>query len=136
MVNQYELYLPEYKRGYHLITRLIEEHLTELPEKAMLNIFIHHTSASLTINENADSTVRLDFENIFNKLIPENATFYKHNSEGSDDLPAHIKSSIIGQSLIIPISNHKMKLGIWQGIYLCEFRNNGGKRKITLTVIC
>lgn len=134
MIKQIEFLLPAYSRGYHLITSTVQEILKELPEQGMLNLFIKHTSAALTINENADSTVRTDLETILNKLVPENKFEYRHNLEGSDDMPAHIKSSLMGSSVNIPISNHQLNLGTWQGIYLCEFRNNGGPRKIIATI--
>ncbi len=135
MVKQLEIYLPEFKRGYHLITNLIETELTDLPKIGLVNIFIEHTSAGLTINENADPSVRVDFKAFMNKLIPENHPSYTHTMEGSDDMPAHLKSSLLGQSISIPISDGRLKLGIWQGIYLCEFRNRGGNRKITITIL-
>jgi secondary thiamine-phosphate synthase enzyme len=134
MIYQKEILLPAFKRGYHLITDILEQELLELPEKGLLNIFILHTSAGLTINENYDPTVREDFEKVFNKLIPENDPIYAHTMEGSDDMPAHIKSSLVGQSLTLPVKNNRLALGTWQGIYLCEFRNRGGQRKIILTL--
>ncbi len=134
MIYQKEIVLPAFERGYHLITEIIKNELIELPEKGLLNIFIKHTSAGLTINENADYTVREDFEKVFNKLVPENESYYAHTFEGSDDLPAHIKASILGNSLNIPITNKRLNLGTWQGIYLCEFRNYSGKRKLVLTI--
>ncbi len=134
MINQFEILLPSFSRGYHLITNLIENNLPELPEKGIINIFVKHTSAGLTINENADSSVRVDFETVFNKLVPENSRDYIHTIEGPDDMPAHIKSSLVGQSLTIPITNKRLNLGIWQGIYLCEFRNRGGRRKLVITI--
>jgi secondary thiamine-phosphate synthase enzyme len=100
----------------------------------LINILIKHTSAGLTINENADPSVRDDFEKVFNRLIPENQSYYSHTLEGSDDLPAHLKSSLVGQSLTIPITNHRLNLGTWQGIYLCEFRNYGGPRELVMTI--
>lgn len=100
----------------------------------LLHVFIQHTSASLTINENADPTVRTDFESVFNRLVPENQPFYQHTLEGSDDLPAHIKSSILGPSLTIPVTDGELNLGTWQGIYLCEHRNYGGSRRVILTL--
>ncbi|MFW5792866.1 MAG: secondary thiamine-phosphate synthase enzyme YjbQ [Bacteroidota bacterium] len=135
MINNVEIKLPAYQRGYHLITKIIYDNLPNLPEKGLLHLFIQHTSAALTINENADPSVREDMENIFNRLVPENMSGLKHTMEGPDDMPAHIKSSIIGASLSIPIDKHKLKLGTWQGIYLCEFRNSGGSRRITATII-
>ncbi|MCD4773702.1 MAG: secondary thiamine-phosphate synthase enzyme YjbQ [Bacteroidales bacterium] len=134
MTDQLEILLPEFSRGYHLITHIIEDQLPELPDKGMINVFIKHTSAGLTINENADPSVRIDFETIFNKLIPENDSSYIHTMEGADDMPAHIKTSLTGNSITIPITNNRMNLGIWQGIYLCEFRNRGGRRKLVLTI--
>lgn len=134
MVFQKEILLPSFERGFHLITRYIEKELPELPDEGLVNLFIHHTSAGLTINENADPTVRVDLEASFSKLVPDSISTYVHNSEGPDDMPAHIKSSVVGHSLVIPISGSMMKLGIWQGIYLCEFRNRGGRRRVTITV--
>ena len=135
MTKQVYLTLPPYRRGYHLITNIINDHLRELPETGLVNIFLHHTSAALTLNENADSTVRSDFEAFLNRLIPENDPLYRHVSEGSDDMPAHLKSSLLGQSVNIPVSSGKLAMGIWQGIYLCEFRNRGGERALTITIV-
>lgn len=134
MINQIEFLLPAYGRGYHLITNVVLEFLTDLPEIGILNLFIKHTSAGLTINENADSSVRLDFETIINKIVPEGAPDYLHTMEGSDDMPAHVKASLIGNTVSVPISNHQLNMGVWQGIYLCEFRNHGGSRKIIATI--
>lgn len=132
---QKQIQLNPYSRGFHLITNEIENALPELRQIKIgqLQVFIKHTSASLTINENADSTVRLDFESHFNEMIPENASYYKHTFEGSDDMPAHIKSSLLGSSVQIPITNGRLNLGTWQGIYLCEHRNHGGSRNIVIT---
>ena len=135
MIKQFEITLQSNSRGFHLITQEITAHLDSLPSQGLLNLFIKHTSAGITINENADSTVREDFEAIFNKLIPENEPFYKHTFEGPDDMPAHVKASPVGTSLQIPITDGKLNMGTWQGIYLCEFRNHGGPRKIVVTVI-
>ncbi|HCC71821.1 MAG TPA: secondary thiamine-phosphate synthase [Bacteroidales bacterium] len=135
MVDQKEILLPGLGRGFHIINSYIEQSLPSLPEKGLINIFIHHTSAALAINENADPTVRMDFESFFNKMVPENDPAYRHNFEGPDDMPAHLKSSILGQSINIPVRNGKMRLGTWQGIYLCEFRNHPYKRKVTITVL-
>ena len=135
MTQQIEIKLPPYKKGYHLITSFIEKQLSNLPESGLLHLFIKHTSAGLTINENADPSVRVDFETIFNKLIPEGSNDYIHTMEGSDDMPAHIKASLIGNSVTIPITHARLNLGTWQGIYLCEFRNYGGSRKIVATII-
>lgn len=134
MIIQKEIQLPQMPRGFHLITNQIEAALGSLPEKGILNIFLQHTSAGLTINENADPSVRIDFETVFNKLVPENDPNYTHIFEGADDLPAHIKSSITSPSLNIPIQNHSLALGVWQGIYFCEFRNHGGSRKLLCTI--
>ena len=132
---QKEIQLPAFSRGYHLITDIIEKALPELTtiQIGQLQVFIKHTSASLTINENADPTVRMDFESHINKMIPENMPYYKHDYEGADDMPAHIKSSMLGCQVQIPITNGKLNLGIWQGIYLGEHRNYGGRRKVVLT---
>lgn len=134
MVWQKEIILNPYLRGYHLITREIISNLPVLPESGLLNIFIKHTSAGITLNENADPTVRYDFERFMNFLVPENHPLYEHIDEGPDDMPAHLKASLVGQSLTMPITNHRLNLGTWQGIYLCEFRNYGGSRKLVLTV--
>ncbi len=132
---QNQIQLKPYSRGFHLITSEVENALPDLRQIKIgqLQVFIKHTSASLTINENADSTVRLDFESHFNKMVPENAPYYKHTYEGSDDMPAHLKSSLLGSSVQVPITNGILNLGVWQGIYLCEHRNNGGGRTIVVT---
>lgn len=134
MINQYEFTLSPASRGFHLITNEIMKHLKVLPQQGILNLIIQHTSAALTINENADPDVRADMNRFTDHLIPENLSLYEHIFEGADDMPAHIKSSIYGQTLTIPITNHKLNLGTWQGIYLCEFRNFGGSRKIVATI--
>ncbi len=135
MVFQKEISLPPFPRGFHLVTSDIISSLPEISSISvgMLQVFIKHTSASLTINENADPTVRGDFESHFNEMVPEEAPYYKHTYEGSDDMPAHIKNSILGSSVLLPVSNGRLNLGTWQGIYLCEHRNYGGKRKLVLT---
>jgi len=133
VVIQKEIILKPYPRGFHLITDEIIKNIS-LPDKGLLHIFIKHTSAGLTINENADRDVREDFESIFNRLIPENLPFLKHTIEGSDDMPAHIKASLVGSSVSLPITAKRLVLGTWQGIYLCEFRNNGGARKLLCTI--
>ncbi|WP_431158440.1 secondary thiamine-phosphate synthase enzyme YjbQ [Winogradskyella poriferorum] len=134
---QKEIQLRPKSRGFHLITTEVLDQLKEIEqvEIGMLHLFIKHTSASLTINENADPTVRDDFETHINKMVPENMPYYKHNYEGSDDMPAHIKASLFGHSIQVPITNGKLNLGIWQGIYLGEHRNNGGARVLLATVI-
>jgi len=134
---QKEIQLKPYKRGFHLITDRIER---EVPELSMikigqLQVFIKHTSASLTINENADPTVRTDFENHINVMVPENAPYYIHTYEGPDDMPAHIKASLMGASVVIPVTNGRLNMGIWQGIYLCEHRDYGGSRELILTLM-
>ncbi len=136
MWTQKTIQLKARARGFHLITREIEQALPELADVSvgLLHVFIQHTSASLTINENADPTVRVDFEEVFSRLVPENQPYYKHNDEGPDDLPAHIKSSLLGPSLTIPVTNGRLALGAWQGIYLCEHRDYGGSRRLILTL--
>ena len=134
MITQSEITLPPFKRGYHLITHLITSHLKALPQVGMVNLFIRHTSAAIALNENADPSVRHDFETILNTLVPENRREYTHTLEGADDMPAHIKSSLLGQSLTIPITRGQLNLGTWQGIYLCEFRHDGGPRRVVITV--
>ena len=133
---QKEIRLKVRTRGFHLITEEILQQLPELKEISvgMLNVFIKHTSAALTINENADPTVRQDFESFFNQTVPEDEPYYKHTYEGSDDLPSHLKSSILGCSLAIPVTNGRLNLGIWQGIYLCEHRDHGGSRVLVVTI--
>ena len=135
MFDQFEITLPTFKRGYHLVTDLIEHQLPKLPEKGLVHLLLQHTSAGISLNENADPSVRYDFETFMNKLVPENDPSFVHILEGSDDMPAHLKSSLIGASLTLPITNHRLNLGIWQGIYLCEFRNFGGRRKLVVTII-
>jgi len=135
MIQQLEITLPSFKRGYHLITNYIIQQLPALPEKGLLNILIQHTSAAISLNENADPSVRVDFESFMNKLVPENSPLYTHTDEGSDDMPAHLKASLLGASINIPITNHHLNLGTWQGIYLCEFRNSGGRRRLVITIM-
>ncbi len=133
---QKEIVLCAYQRGFHLISHEVLNELPELYEFriGMLNIFIKHTSASLTINENADPSVRGDFERYFNHFVPENETCYQHVDEGSDDMPAHLKSSILGSSLNIPITKGCLNMGIWQGIYLCEHRNHATGRRLVVSL--
>ncbi|WP_418499941.1 secondary thiamine-phosphate synthase enzyme YjbQ [Flagellimonas sp.] len=132
---QKEIQLRSYSRGFHLITDVVLDAVPEISrlDRGMLQVFIKHTSASLTINENADATVRTDFESHINKMVPENAPYYVHNYEGPDDMPAHIKASLMGASVQIPITQGRLNLGIWQGIYLCEHRNHASGRKLVIT---
>jgi secondary thiamine-phosphate synthase enzyme len=134
-VFQKEITLSHHPRGFHLITKELLSHFPEIKKisSGCLNVFIKHTSASLTINENADPTVRKDFETHFNRMIPDGAPHFEHRSEGPDDMPAHIKSSLLGASVNVPVTNGSLNLGTWQGIYLCEHRNHGGSRDIVLT---
>lgn len=136
-IFQKELTLKPRKRGFHLITDEIVQAIPELKDitVGLANIFIKHTSASLSINENADPTVRRDMEKFFTDVVPEEINYYKHTQEGPDDMTAHIKASIIGSNLSVPVKNGRFNLGIWQGIYLCEHRNNGGERCIVVTLI-
>lgn len=134
MVVQTTIQLPAYSRGYHLVTQEILAHLGPLPATGFIYLFIQHTSAGITINENADPSVRVDFESIFNKLVPENLPFLTHTMEGPDDMPAHIKAALIGHSVQIPITNHRLNLGTWQGVYLCEFRNHASGRRLIASV--
>lgn len=134
MIEQIEFRLPAMKRGCHLITDEIRRHLPELPEAGLLNVFVKHTSCALTINENADPSVRSDMAKIFDRLVPENQPYYDHTMEGADDMPAHAKSVLAGVSLTIPVTGRRLNLGMWQGIYLCEFRDYGGERRIVLTI--
>lgn len=136
MIQQIEFTLSAKRRGCHLITSEILRNLPALPEAGMLNIFVKHTSCGLTINENADPDVRSDMEKIFNHLVREGEPYYDHTLEGLDDMPAHAKSTLTGVSLTIPITNGRLNLGTWQGIYLCEFRDYGGPRRIVATIYC
>lgn len=134
MWKQIEFELQPRTRGFHLVTRETLSHVGDLPKVGLLHLFIKHTSASLSINENADSDVRRDMENIFNHLVKERESYYQHTLEGDDDMPAHAKSTIIGSSITIPITNGHLNLGTWQGIYLCEHRDYGGARRVVATV--
>jgi len=133
---QKEIQLKPFSRGYHLITDVVEAAIPDIKKIKIgqLQVFIKHTSASLTINENADPTVRMDFESHINKMVPENMPYYKHDYEGADDMPAHIKASMLGASVQIPVTNGKLNMGIWQGVYLGEHRNYGGSRKLVITL--
>lgn len=135
-VIQKDITLKAQPRGFHLITDEIEHGLPELRkvEAGILHVFIQHTSASLNINENADPTVRQDFESHFNKMVPENAPYYRHTYEGPDDMPAHLKASILGSSVSIPVTAGRLNLGTWQGVYLGEHRDHGGARRLVLTL--
>lgn len=134
-VLQTSFTLQPHTRGCYLITDEIEMHLPALPEKGLLQLFIQHTSAALSLNENADPDVQTDLNQALNRMVPENNALYLHTCEGPDDMPAHIKSSMIGASLTIPITNRKLNLGVWQGIYLCEFRNHSSGRHIVATIL-
>jgi len=136
-IFQKEFYLKPRPKGFHLITNEILQEISELKKfsSGIANIFIKHTSASLTINENADPDVRTDMKSYFDKSVPENLSYFEHTSEGPDDMPAHIKSSILDSNVNVPITNGNFNLGTWQGIYLCEHRNNAGKREIVITII-
>lgn len=135
MIEQIEFTLRPLPRGIHLITADVMRRLPQLPHKGLLNLLIKHTSAALALNENADPDVRHDLDAIFNNLVRENAPYYLHTDEGPDDMPSHAKSVIVGSALTLPVTDGRLNLGIWQGIYLCEFRNNGGPRHIVATVI-
>lgn len=135
MTKQFFLTLPIKEKGFHIITEEVQRVLGILPDTGLLNIFILHTSAGLAINENADETVRHDMDRSFDELAPENRPFYQHTVEGSDDMPAHIKSLLVSSSVTIPITHGKLNLGTWQGIYLCEFRKNATPRKLVMTVL-
>lgn len=134
MTTQKEITLPAYGRGYHIITSNIERELKDMPEQGILHIFIKHTSAGLTINENADPSVLDDMETSMDSIVPENNSRYTHTMEGSDDMPAHVKTTLVGMSLTIPVTNGRLNMGTWQGIYLCEFRNHKHNRKLVLTL--
>lgn len=136
IIEQVEFKLNPYPRGMHLISSLVDEHLQRLTrlKVGLAHLFIKHSSAALTLNENADPDVRVDLNAFMDRLVPENAPYFLHTIEGPDDMPAHIKTSLIGPSLSIPISKGHLNLGTWQGIYLCEFRNHGGPRNLVLTI--
>ena len=133
---QKQITLPPKQRGFHLVTREIESQLPELKDYTigLALVFIQHTSAALALNENADPTVRQDMESHFNKMVPENAPYYVHTAEGPDDMPAHLKAVLLGSSLTIPITNGRLNLGTWQGIYLCEHRNHARARRLVITL--
>ncbi len=135
MVYQTEFTLQARRRGCHLVTAEVLRHLPELPECGLLNLFVKHTSCGLTINENADPDVRHDLDRILDRFAPENEPYYMHTLEGLDDMPAHAKSTLTGVSLTIPIVSHRLGLGTWQGIYLCEFRDEASPRRIVATIV-
>jgi secondary thiamine-phosphate synthase enzyme len=134
MVSQYTITLSPFQRGFHLITQQVLEAVEPLPDSGIMHVLIQHTSAGLTLNENADPTVRDDFEAFMNELVPENHPLYSHIYEGADDMPAHLKASLIGHSVSVPITRGRLNLGTWQGIYLGEFRNRGGSRRLVITI--
>ena len=132
---QQEIRLPAFPRGFHLVTREVEDGVPELRELrvGIAHVFIRHTSASLTLNENASPAVRQDFRAWFDDAVPEDASYWTHTLEGSDDMPAHVKSSLLGPSVSVPVSGGRLALGTWQGIYLCEHRDSGGSREVVVT---
>jgi secondary thiamine-phosphate synthase enzyme len=134
MMHQIEITLPAYPRGFHIITDDVLQQISPLPQMGLLHLFIQHTSAGICINENADPSVLLDLNAWFNKNVKENEPYYKHTFEGPDDMPAHIKAILTGCEVTIPINNSRLNLGTWQGIYLGEFRNHGGTRRIIATI--
>lgn len=134
MIEHQTLTLSSKSRGFHLITNEILQNIKELPKSGILHLFVQHTSCGLTINENADPSVRVDFEASFNQFVKENESFYTHTMEGPDDMPAHIKSTLVGSSVSIPIINNQLAMGTWQGIYLCEFRDHASQRRIIATI--
>jgi len=134
MIQQTQFTLPAFRRGFHLITAQVLDQLPSLPEQGLLHLFLLHTSAALAVNENADPSVLVDFEQVFNQLVPENMPFLTHTAEGPDDMPAHIKAALLGASVTLPICNGRLKLGTWQGIYLCEFRNSARPRSLIATL--
>ncbi len=136
MVRQFEMTLAPFKKGFHLVTSQILKQIGQLPDSGLIHIFILHTSAGLAVNENADPTVRADLDGAFDVLAPENQPFYRHTVEGPDDMPAHIKSILVGSSLSIPVTGGRLNLGTWQGIYLCEFRESAPARRLVVTVLC
>ena len=135
MIQQTEIILRERPRGFHLVTGEITGQLPSLPRTGLLNLFVKHTSCALSINENADPDVRADMARIYDRLVKENEPYYNHVLEGADDMPAHAKCTLTGVSLSIPVTRGRLNLGTWQGIYLCEFRDYGGPRKIIATLI-
>lgn len=135
MLQQVEFALRPRPRGFHLVTDEVLRQLPELPRTGLLYLFIKHTSCGLSVCENADPDVRTDLESIFNRLVKERESYYEHVLEGDDDMPAHAKSVLVGVELTLPITNGRLNLGTWQGIYLCEFRNHGGSRRVVATIL-
>lgn len=135
MVSQVEFSLRQKRRGVHLVTDEVVQALPALPQSGILHLFIKHTSAALTINENADPSVRTDMNQIFDHVVPENQNYFTHTFEGDDDMPAHAKATFVGSSITIPVTSGRLNLGTWQGIYLCEFRDYGGSRRVVATVL-
>ena len=135
MTQQFTISLSAKPKGFHIITQEIESKIKALPQTGLMNVFIKHTSAGLTINENADPTVRQDMNKAFDLLAPEDQPFYIHTVEGPDDMPAHIKSSLVGSSVTVPITDGILNLGTWQGIYLCEFRKDATPRTLVVTIL-
>lgn len=134
MILQKEIQLSSISRGFHNIDDVVYNAFDSFPETGLVNIFVKHTSAALMINENADPDVQVDLQNLLDKIAPEGAPFYRHTMEGRDDMPAHFKSSVFGQSITIPITNSRLNMGTWQSLYFCEFRNHGGSRRVVVTV--
>ncbi len=134
MIKQKEITLQPMAKGFHNIDVIIENAIDDFPETGLVNIFVKHTSAALMINENADPSVRLDIDSLLEKMAPESAPFYKHTMEGPDDMPAHFKTAVFGNSISIPVTNYRINLGTWQSLFFCEFRNYGGSRKIVVTL--
>ena len=134
-MSSVQIVLSPKSRGFHIITEEVLHQIPSLPVSGILHLFLQHTSAAITINEAADPDVLTDFESVFNHIVPENMPYLTHTIEGPDDMPAHIKAAMIGHSITVPIMNRKLALGTWQGIYLCEFRNRGGSRKLLATII-
>jgi len=134
MIQQKEIVLQSMYKGFHNIDRIVESALNDMPEVGLVNVFVKHTSAALMINENADPSVRVDIDSLLERMAPESAPFYKHTMEGADDMPAHFKTAVFGNSINIPITNHRLNLGTWQSLFFCEFRNYGGNRRIVVTV--
>lgn len=134
MVKQFEITLPRFPRGMHLITDIVEREIKEFVGAGTVNFFLKHSSAGICLNENADPSVRADLNAFFNEIVPEDSQYFTHTLEGPDDMPAHIKSVLTGNSITIPMTNGRLNLGTWQGLYLCEFRNYGGARKLLITV--